>query len=178
MYNMFGKYKCNVRFRKMSISAICCLRKIYIYILFIIPLNTIISFQASTPLPITIFPRAQEEAKIPPKWHWLLFLDSGDSVDSIWFHPRNFRKVFLAITGVSAERVDGVDGRGGKRRGKKESQNFLTDDLHPSRENRTAKPLVCSFFRHVSSPCCQTTDSARPAPASLASPLEIFPSFS
>lgn len=44
--------------------------------------------------------------------------------------------------------------------GKKKSRNFLADDLHPSRENRTAKPLVCSFFRHVSSPCCQTTDSA------------------
>lgn len=56
---------------------------------------------------------------------------------------------------------------GEERRGKKESQNFLTDDLHPSRENRTAKPLVCSFFRHVSSPCCQTTDSARSAPLSL-----------
>lgn len=39
-----------------------------------------------------------------------------------------------------------------KRCRKKESRNFLADDLHPSCENRTAKPLVCSFFRHVSSP--------------------------
>jgi len=75
--------------------------------------------------------------------------------------------------------------------GKKESRNFLADDLHPPRENRTAKPLVCSFFRHVSSPCCQTTDSAAtPSLLSLArslaaarsfssaSLLEIFPSFS
>lgn len=72
---MSVKYECNVRFRKMSIFAICCLRKRYI--LFIILLNTVISFQTSTPLLITIFPREQEEAKILPKWRWLLFLDTG-----------------------------------------------------------------------------------------------------
>lgn len=105
------------------------------------------------------------------------------SANSIWFYPHNFRArpSFLAITGVSVKENDSSTMGGEEHRGKKKSRNFLTDDLHPSRENRTAKPLVCSFFRHVSSPCCQTTDSARPPPllrCSPASPLEIFSSFS
>lgn len=101
------------------------------------------------------------------------------SVSSICFYSGNCRALqnFLAITGISVEEngrfVRSRTMGGEKHRGKKESQNFLTDDLHPSREKRTAKPLVCSFFRHVSSPCCQTTDSARPprSPSPAAPPL-------